>query len=128
MSSSLHLLGRLLLAAIFLVSGVRKALAFQATVATLAGKGFPYAEIVAILTIALKVGGGLMLLTDIGARPAGWALAAFTLAAGVLFHAFWLSPPDQWIAQFNNFMKNIAIVGGLIIAAETATARRRADT
>jgi len=47
-------------------------------------------------------------------RWAALALAVFTLAATVFFHAFWAVPPEQQMTQQLMFMKNIGIVGGLL--------------
>jgi putative oxidoreductase len=119
-------LGRLLIGALFIVSGIRKYLAFGGSLAYMQGKGFPVNEIAGypvvqlllIGTIALEVVGGLMLITGIGARFAAIVLALFTLAAGVIFHNFWtIDDPAQFGNQLNHFLKNIAIVGGLLFVA-----------
>lgn len=127
MSSTLAFLARLLLAIIFVVSGIRKAMAFGATAQMLAAKGFPYADIVLILTIVLEIGGGLLLILDVQARLAALALAALTIAAGVLFHDFWTrlgSDGGDFVNQMNHFLKNLAIVGGLLHVAATPSSRQ----
>jgi putative oxidoreductase len=59
-----------------------------------------------------------MLITGIGSRFAALALAAFTIVAGVLFHDFWtVADAAQYGNQLNHFLKNVAIVGGLLIVA-----------
>jgi len=124
MNSTLAFLARLLLAIIFVVSGIRKAMAFGATAQMLAAKGFPYADIVLILTIVLEIGGGLLLILGVQARAAAFALAAFTIVAGVLFHDFWTRfGGADFINQLNHFLKNLAIVGGLLHVAATPTSR-----
>jgi putative oxidoreductase len=124
LSPFLAFLARALLAAIFLVSGLRKALAFSATAQMLAGKGFPAPEFVLVLTILLEVGGGLLLVLNWQARAAAVVLALFTLAAGVIFHDFWTRPPEELTNQMNHFLKNIAIVGGLLHVAAAAPLER----
>jgi putative oxidoreductase len=90
----------------------------------LAAKGFPYADIVLILTIVLEIGGGLLLIVGVQARAAAFALAAFTIVAGVLFHDFWTRfGGGDFINQLNHFLKNLAIVGGLLHVAATPTSR-----
>ena len=47
----------------------------------------------------------LMLITGLGAKVAAVALAAFTIAAGVIFHDFWAVDAAQYMNQFNHFME-----------------------
>lgn len=130
MTDSLNFAGRCLLAAIFLVSGVRKILAFGAVSGMMAGKGFPMPDVVLAATIALEILGGLMLIANWQARAAALALAAFTLVAGAIFHGFWghfNAPPPQFNNELNHFLKNVAIVGGLLlVAAGSNDSRARA--
>jgi putative oxidoreductase len=48
------------------------------------------------------------------ARWAAAALFVFTLLTAILFHGFWSAPADQAMMQQINFMKNLAIMGGLV--------------
>ncbi len=64
MNSMLALVARTLLASIFIISGVRKILGFNAVAGMMAGKGFPIAEVVLVFTILLEIGGGLMLIAN----------------------------------------------------------------
>lgn len=124
---SLAFLARGLMALIFLVSGVRKAFAFPAVAAMMGAKGFPAPEVFLVLTIALEIAGGLMLVIGWQVRCAALALAAFTLVAGIIFHGFWAhwgAPGSQFANELNHFLKNIAIVGGLLQAAATEPARK----
>ena len=65
-----------------------------------------------------------MLITGLGAKVAAVALAAFTIAAGVIFHDFWAADATQYMNQFNHFMKNLAVVGGLLVAGVAAVGGR----
>ncbi len=123
MNPTLALVARTLLAAIFLISGVRKIMAFPIVAGMMAGKGFPMAEVFLVATIVLEIVGGIMLVAGWNARYAAFALAAFTLAAGIIFHGFWLvwnAAPPVFDTEFNHFLKNIAIVGGLLHVAALA--------
>ena len=125
MNSPVGTIARSLLAAIFLISGVRKAMAFSIVSAMMAKKGFPAADVFLVLTIVLEIAGGLMLIANWNARYAAWALAAFTLAAGSIFHDFWNfwgSPQPEFNNQLNHFLKNLAIVGGLVLVAHQTSA------
>jgi putative oxidoreductase len=102
-------LGRLLLAAIFLMSGLGKLADPAATAAYIASKGLPLPELAAWGASAVEVFGGLLLISGFQTRLAALALAGFTVAAAVLFHAEF-GDRNQMI----HFLKNIAIVGGLL--------------
>ena len=120
-------IGRFLLAFIFLFSGARKIMGYQATLAYMQSKGvfpamdiagYPLVEVLLMATIALEILGGLMLITGIGSRFAALALAAFTLVAGSLFHDFWtITDAVKYQNELNHFLKNLAIIGGLLIVA-----------
>lgn len=123
MHSTLTSFARTLLAAIFVVAGVRKAIAFKAVSGMMAGKGFPIAEVFLVAAIALDVIGGLLLIINWHAKYAAAALAVYTFALAVIFHGFWnffSAPTPQFNSEFAHFMKNISIVGGLLLLASMA--------
>ena len=121
MLNSLHnpftLVGRLLMAALFLPAGISKIAGFAGTVGYIASKGAPLPEAAAIIAIIVEVGGGLALILGFKARWAALALALFTLAATFMFHNYWTLPADQQMVQQLMFMKNIAVIGGLLTLA-----------
>jgi putative oxidoreductase len=109
------LIGRLLLALMFLLAGLSKLGGLEGTAGYIASKGLPMAQLLAIATVALEVGAAVMLIVGWQARWAALALAAFTLLATVLFHNYWAMPADQQMMQQLMFMKNLAITGGLLV-------------
>lgn len=109
------LAGRILLAVIFIVSGFGKIPGFEGTVGYIASKGLPMPQVVAVLTIVLELGGGILLAVGYKARWAALALAAFTLLAAFIFHNFWAVEAAQKMAQQINFLKNLAIAGGMLM-------------
>jgi len=111
------LLGRLLLAQLFIVAGLGKIAQFAGTVAYMQSGGLPAAAPLAVLVIALELGGGLALLFGFMTRRVALALALFTLAASLVFHAFWSAPAAQAMTQTLLFMKNISVIGGLLTVA-----------
>lgn len=111
------LIGRVLLAIMFLLAGISKIGAFAGTSGYIASKGLPMPDVVAALTIAIEIGGALLLILGLCTRWAALALAAFTLLAAVIFHNYWAMPAAQQTMQQIMFMKNIAIVGGLLTVA-----------
>ena len=105
---AVDLAGRVLLAAIFVISGLGKISGYAGTQAFMESMGVPGWTLP--LVIALEVLGGLALIVGYRTRLAALGLAAFTLAAGVLFH--W--QPDDQIQQIM-FLKNVSMVGGLLL-------------
>lgn len=110
-------LGRALVGALFLISGGLKIGKFAGIAAALAGKGVPLAELATVLTIALEILGGLALIIGLRVRVAALALALFCVPATLLFHAFWSADAAAFSNQLNHFLKNVAIIGALLLIA-----------
>ncbi|WP_334159088.1 DoxX family protein [Oryzomicrobium sp.] len=111
---ALPLVGRILLALIFVWSGYGKFAGFAGTVGYIASKGLPLPEVAAALAAAVELGGGVLLIVGWKTRWAAAAIALFSLAAAFFFHNFWAVPADMAQNQMIHFMKNIAMVGGLL--------------
>lgn len=109
--------GRLLLALMFIVAGFGKLTNVSGTAGYIASGGLPFGEVLAIGVGLLELFGGLALVIGFQARWAALALGAFTLAASVLFHAFWAVPAEQAMVQQLMFMKNLSVAGGLFVVA-----------
>lgn len=112
--------GRVLLAAIFLLSGAGKLAAWKATVAYTAAQGVP-AFLLAGAT-ALELGGGLSLLTGYKLRWGTVALLVFLVPVTLVFHNFWAFQGEQQQLQLAMFLKNLAIAGGLLVVFSTQAA------
>jgi putative oxidoreductase len=108
------LVGRILIALIFVMSGAGKITGFEGTVGYIASKGLPLPQLAAIGAIFVELGGGLMLIVGWRARWAATAMLIFTAAAAVVFHNFWAVPADQVQNTMIHFMKNISMMGGLL--------------
>jgi putative oxidoreductase len=108
------LIARVLLAQLFLVSGFGKVMSFAKTAGLMATVGLPMPTVLLVLTIALELGGGALLVLGWQARWVAAALFVFTFLTAVVFHAFWNAPPAQFTGQLNNFMKNVSIMGGML--------------
>jgi putative oxidoreductase len=116
-NATLILIGRVLLALMFVGAGISKIGGFDGTVGYIASKGLPLPSLLAVATIALEVVGGLALIVGWQIRWAALALALFTLAASVIFHNFWALPADQQMMQQLMFMKNLSVAGGMLVLA-----------
>lgn len=108
------LIGRLLIAFIFIFAGFGKVTGFDGTVGYIASKGMPLPELAAVAAILIELGGGIMLAIGWKARWAAAALALFTAMTAVIFHNFWAVGADQAQNQMIHFMKNLSIMGGLL--------------
>jgi putative oxidoreductase len=117
LQNPLVLVGRLLMAALFLPAGISKLTGFAGTVGYIASKGAPLPEVAAIIAIIVEIGGGLALILGFKVRWAALVLAVFTLAATVMFHNYWAMPAAQQMVQQLMFMKNVAVIGGLLTLA-----------
>lgn len=109
------LIARFLLALMFLLAGLSKFGGLEGTAGYIASKGLPMPQLLALGTAALEVVGAVLLMVGWQARWAALALAAFTLLASVLFHNFWAMPAEQQMMQQLMFMKNLSVVGGLLV-------------
>ncbi len=117
MQNPLALIGRLLLAYLFIPAGLGKISGFAGTAGYIASKGLPMPEVGAVLAILAELGCGILLLIGFKTRWAALALAVFTLAAAFFFHNYWAVPAEQVMAQRINSNKNLAIAGGLLLLA-----------
>src|SRR5512139_2611999 len=104
------LVGRILLASLFVWSGIGKITGFAGNAGFIASKGLPMAELLTVAAIVAELGGGLAIIAGWKVRWSALALIAFTIVASIVFHAFWAVPPEQAMMQQINFMKNTAII------------------
>lgn len=104
--------GRVLLGLLFLVAGWGKLTGFQGTVGFVASAGFPLPEIMTVLAIIVEFGGAIFLILGLEAKRVAWALAFFTLVATFAYHNVFMDPSQQLM-----FLKNLAIIGGLLYVA-----------
>jgi putative oxidoreductase len=109
------LIGRFLFAALFLPSGIGKAMGFTAFSASLAAKGLPYADAWAAAAVAVEVLAPIALILGAVPRSTSLVLIAFVLIATATSHRFWeFADAAARRGQEINFYKNGAILGGLL--------------
>lgn len=113
--TAMPLIGRTLLALMFIMSGFGKLADIQGTAGYVASGGLPFPVALAVLVGIFELVGGIALVIGFKARLAAFLVAAFTLATSVLFHAYWsVSAEQQFITQLL-FMKNLSVAGGLFL-------------
>lgn len=108
------LVGRLLLALLFLPAGWGKLTGFEGTVGYIQSVGLPLPTAAAALALVVEIVGGLALIAGAGTRLMALVLAGFTVVASFFFHGYWGVPADQQMVQQLLFYKNIAVAGGLL--------------
>ena len=115
--NALALVGRVLIALLFVPSGWGKIAGFSGLVGYIASKGVPLPEVCAAIAIATELGLGLLLLVGFQTRWVALGMAIFVLVITPIFHNYWAVPEAQLMAQKMNFFKNMAIAGGLLAFA-----------
>ncbi|TDT91402.1 MULTISPECIES: DoxX family protein [Azorhizobium] len=109
------LVGRILMASLFLPAGVGKAMNLAGFAGMLAGKGLPMPDVLAIAAATVEIGGSILLVIGVLPRLTAFVVGGFTLIAALTSHQFWdITDSAARMAQQNNFFKNIAIIGGLM--------------
>ncbi len=101
--------GRVLIGAPFIMSGLSKLAAHDATVGYISSVGLPAAQLGWLIAVVVELGGGALLIAGYRARAVALLLALFALAAAVFFHRNFA---DQ--NQMIHFLKNIMLAGGLL--------------
>lgn len=127
MNAALPLVSRILIAALFLVAGIGKVMGYAGTVGYMGKIGFPAPELMTMLAIAIEIGGGILLIVGWKTRWAAWALVIFVLIATFAAHRFWDVDAAQMAMQRTHFLKNFAIIGGLLMLAAFGPGRMSAD-
>jgi putative oxidoreductase len=120
MNGIIQLVGRVLLALIFILAGIGKISDPAGTVGYMQSVGLP--GILLWPTIALEVLAGIAVAIGFKTRYAAFALALFSIAAAVIFHRNFA---DQM--QMILFLKNLAMAGGLLLLATSARTAFSAD-
>lgn len=108
------LFGRVLMSIIFIKSGYGKLTGFDGTAAFMQSKGMVAVPFFLTMSIIVELGGGISLLIGLGARYWALVLAMFLVPVTYIFHHFWTLEGPERMMQSINFMKNIAIIGGLL--------------
>lgn len=124
-NSILILLARILLSFIFILSGFGKLADPAGTAGMVANAGLPAATALAYLAGIFELVAGLAVLVGFQTRIVGWALAAFCVFTGIVFHGSAINVPDfpaaanGWLTVLNQIMmmKNITLAGAYILLA-----------
>jgi putative oxidoreductase len=104
------LVARSFLAVIFIYTGLNKVFNFAQTSEFMAKAGLPIVGVLLVFTIAFQILGGLSIIIGYKAKIGAILLIIFLIPATIVFHNPLTDP-----SQFNNFFKNLSIIGGLLL-------------
>jgi putative oxidoreductase len=121
------LIGRILMSLIFLLSAGMKALHWTPTAAQMESKGMPIVPLFLVGAIACELAGGLSLLFGFKTRYGALLLALFLIPVTLVMHNFWAAEGQAAENQMQHFLKNVTIIGGLIVLSATGAGRFSLD-
>jgi len=116
-------LGQLLIGGLFVFAGLNHfGPVSEKIIPVLAARGVPQPRTALYVASALQVLGGACLMLGVAVVPAALGLAVFTLVASYVMANFWDMPPGEPRDALHNVcISNLAIVGGLLLAAAQAS-------
>ena len=112
--------GRILLGILFVAGGMRHVMLFSAIAADMKRMGLPFPRFTLAAGTAFQVTAGTLLALGMLVFPAALGLIAFTIVASVMMLPFWSMQGDARTAAYLNWLSNVGIVGGLLLAAAQA--------
>lgn len=125
--NTLVLIGRVLLSFIFVLSGYGKITGWPDTEAYMASKGMLFVPFFLGAAIVLELGGGLLVALGYRARLGALALVVFVVTTTLIFHDFWaLAGPERQL-QTIMFLKNLSMLGGLLLVVAHGPGRFSLD-
>ena len=132
---ALYVIGRILFAALFLVSGINKFLDLQSAAQAIGAHfavpaqltdytspietftGMPITQVIAILGGAIEILGALAIATNLGARTFAVLLALLLVLTVFYFNDFWNAAATERTASLFEALKNLALIGALLMIA-----------
>jgi putative oxidoreductase len=120
---ALILLARILLMALFIISGWSKLSDFAGTVSYMEYLHTAMPSVAAGIAIVMELGVGVALLLGIRVRILSLALVVFVAAAAVIGHPFWTLVGAERALNMTHFLKDMSIMGGLLLLAITGPGR-----
>jgi putative oxidoreductase len=111
--AGISLVGRILLSAIFIISGLSKIGNFGATRDVLVAHGVPIPGLFVFLSLVIEIAAGVCILLGLQARVSAVILTLYLIPVTLIMHGFWNYVGPEHQMQLVNFLKNISIMGGL---------------
>jgi putative oxidoreductase len=126
-SDGLLLIGRIMIAVMFIFSGFAKFMDLAGTAGMIASKGLPVPMVMAGLAAAAEVLGGLMIVFGWQTRIAALGLIVYTALATFFFHDFWNMADQARQDNMIHAMKNLSVAGGFLMLAAVGAGRFSID-
>lgn len=114
---SLAIAGRVLLSVLFILSAVGKIVSWDVNAQFLASKGLPLIPVLLGAATVVELAGGLALLFGWQVRWGALLLFLYLIPTTLLSHNFWALSGAERQTEMVNFLKNLAIMGGLLAVA-----------
>ena len=118
------IIGRFLLGLYFLVPGIRKFTASDNLVAYMQSHDIAFAPQFLWFAGAVGVIGGILLMSGRYVKLVAYGFVVYVLLVNFMLHDFWTMSEDMVAREMQNFVKNLAIVAGLLVVAGYASPRR----
>jgi uncharacterized membrane protein YphA (DoxX/SURF4 family) len=109
------LLARVLFGGVIAFTGLNHFLDAEGMIGYAQAKGIPMASLGVPVSGGMLIAGGLGIILGVYPAVAAGAIALFLLAATPTMHDFWNAPEDQKQGELNNFLKNVALLGGALV-------------
>ena len=117
LAPTLVVVGRAMLGFLFVAGGLRHLTIFAAIAKDMAKRGVPLPHVALAIGTAFQIAAGTLLILGIFVVPAALGLVVFTIAATLMMLNFWDMQGETRAWCVNNWLSNIGIVGGLLLAA-----------
>ena len=121
------LIGRIALAAIFVLSGLQKLVDFTGTASMIAGAGVPLPTVAAAVAVVIELGGGLAIFAGWMTRVAALAMVVFLIIVSPIFHNFWTMEGEARMMNQVMFLKNVSMLGGFLLLMAFGPGRYSVD-
>jgi putative oxidoreductase len=121
------LAGRILISVIFLISGFFKVGGYAQMVGYATAVHLPMPSVAIAAAAAVELACGLAILAGFKTRIAAWLLFLYVIPITYFFHNFWAVQGQEQQMQMVHFLKNIAIMGGLLVLSVNGAGAYSAD-
>lgn len=115
MSNRVWFIARILLVLIFVIAGAGKLAGFQGTAAMMSSLGLPSPSFLLAGALVFEIAGAILVLLGWRTRLGVILLILFMIPVTLIFHGFWAVPPEDQREQVNQFLKNLSLIGGLLL-------------
>lgn len=125
--SEILLLARILLMILFIISGWSKLTGFSGTVGYLESLGTPAPMLAAAIAVIMEFFVAIVIVVGFYTRPLAFLFALFTLGTALIGHQFWTMVDAERAANMTQFLKNMSIMGGLLLLSITGAGKYSVD-